>query len=59
MVKTTVQMSKRAKAKFDRLKANLTAQGKIISTDLQLFDYLAYNITDDLNLVQKIIKNQA
>jgi len=58
MAKTTVQMSKRAKAKFDMLKAKLVAQGKIISTDLQLFDYLAYNITDDLNSVQKIIKNQ-
>ena len=51
-------MSKRAKAKFDILKANLTAQGKLVSTDLQLFDYLAYNITDDLNSVQKIIKNK-
>ena len=59
MAKTTVQMSKRAKAKFDMLKAKLVARGKIISTDLQLFDYLAYNITDDLNSVQKIIKNQA
>ena len=26
--------------------------------DLQLFDYLAYNITDDLNSVQKTIKNK-
>jgi len=58
VAKTTVQMSKRAKAKFDILKAKIIAQGKLISTDLQLFDYLAYNITDDLNSVQKITQNQ-
>ncbi len=56
MAKTTVQMSKSAKTKFDILKAKLIAQGKSISSDLQLFDYLAYNITDELNSVQNIIK---
>ena len=48
MNKTTVQMSKKAKIKFDMIKAKLVAQGKQISTDLQLFDYLAKNVPEKL-----------
>jgi len=66
MNKTTVQMSKEAKTKFDILKAKLISQGKLISTDLQFFDYLAdsqlelsSSITpDDLNSNEKLTKNQ-
>ena len=48
MNKTTVQMSKKAKIKFDMIKAKLVSQGKQISTDLQLFDYLAKNVPEKL-----------
>jgi YrbI family 3-deoxy-D-manno-octulosonate 8-phosphate phosphatase len=66
MNKTTVQMSKEAKAKFDMVKAKLAAQGKLISTDLQFFDYLAdlqlelsSSITpDNLSSIEKLTKNQ-
>ncbi|KFM20115.1 3-deoxy-D-manno-octulosonate 8-phosphate phosphatase KdsC protein [Marine Group I thaumarchaeote SCGC AAA799-P11] len=66
MNKTTVQISKDAKAKFDMIKAKFVAQGKSLSTDLQFFDYLAdlqlelfSSITpDDMSSVENLIKNQ-